>query len=67
MRRLTINHRVCLAVALVESVKLNEMIDSSTLPNDDEDDENNEIPATGCQEAVAPVFGFLNSDHFPDL
>jgi hypothetical protein len=53
-------------MALVEFVKLNEIIDFSTHPDDD-DDENTERPATGRHEAGAPVVRFLNSGYFPNL
>jgi hypothetical protein len=51
----------------VESFKLNEIIDLSTLPDDGEDDENNKVPATERQEAGVLVLRFLNLGDFPDL
>jgi hypothetical protein len=51
----------------MQSVNFNQIIDSSTLSDADEADEDNELPATRWQEAEALVFGFMKLGYFPDL
>jgi hypothetical protein len=62
---LTVNLRIFPPVALVNSHKLNEIIDSSTLPDNSEEDGNSEPSGHHRQTRPVPVFGFLNEANFP--
>jgi hypothetical protein len=63
--RLTVNLRIFPPVALVDSHKLNGIIDSSTLPDSSEGDGNSEPSGHQRQTRPTPVFGFLNEANFP--
>jgi hypothetical protein len=63
---LLINPRVYPAVALVDSRKLNEMVDSSTLPEILPLPEGQEPAQDALNRRPAAVFGFLNAHFFPD-
>jgi hypothetical protein len=62
---LKINPAVFPPVALVDSGKLTEMINSTTLPEGDRSDEGGEPGPGGPMRRGTPIFGFLNARHFP--
>jgi hypothetical protein len=61
---LTVNLRIFPPVALVNSHKVNEIIDSSTLPGSSVEDGNSEPSGHQRQTRPIPVFGFLNEVNF---
>jgi hypothetical protein len=62
---LTVNLRIFPPVASVDSRKLNEIIDSSTLPESSEGDGNSEPSGHQRHTRPIPVSGFLNEANFP--
>jgi hypothetical protein len=62
---LTVNLRIFPPVALINSRKLNGIMDSSTLPDRSEGDGNSEPLGRQRQTCPIPVFGFLNEVNFP--
>jgi hypothetical protein len=62
---LTVNLRIFPPVTLVDSRKLNGIIDSSTLPDSSEGDGNSEPSGHQRQTRPIPFLGFLNEANFP--
>jgi hypothetical protein len=62
---LIVNLRIFPPVALVDSAKLNGLIDAFTLSEACEADGGTVPSANGSRGQAIPIFGFLNADYFP--